>query len=443
MTEHFINEPGEYDPGIVKPGDSLYFKGGVTFPGIYVPAGEMGNKINVGSFDGLAKTNVFTAGSYMTVHDMIIDGKGRNYGMEVPPGEVHELSVLKVAWENCANGLALNEGGSDLLIRWCHLKNMQNSGFSINGSGFTNSYFLDNIINGPEKVQGNDGISIHDLGENNYPGKHHVIARNVISGFLREDGIDITAGEDIFALNNHLFNNRLGIYAGMNSKNVYAGGNKIDVGQFGILIDAQNVVAYNNKIKGKAGANSLIAIEDGYGNDIVAKIWNNNLIKNGAGAAIKVSQNRGHVKHITYGRNILKENDDIFQFANVGDAEVQEFENRNNVDMDDDFVPVTPIISGSPTFTVGIFPFILDDDDDVQLEDALKFDHNNVKRVIPVYLGALNCSGGEPIEPPIDPPIDPDPDEPTYLEKVEMFQKKLFQASRAFCDILREFSPEE
>ncbi len=214
------------------PGDQILFRrGDIWDEGLVISnAGTASQKILYGAYGvGTAPTidSDFQSGgilcykSYITIQDFIVKNTSNNAVSSAVTGGCYDMLFQRLEIHNSGNNaLAISKGGDGVMIDNVKVYNAGNNGIYMSGSAenkLSNVIVQNCYVSG---TGGNDGIVVHEDGDNNSAGDNFII-RNNYSELCAEQGFDITTGNNIHLYNNISKNNQQGgVVVGHTANNV-------------------------------------------------------------------------------------------------------------------------------------------------------------------------------------------------------------------------------
>lgn len=201
------------------PGDSILFNRNDTWnERLKVPtAGTSGLNILFGAYGTGSKPiidvlsndihSISCYRSFITFQDLVLKNSTSTTLAISVVGGCYGINVFRVEIINSGhNALAIANGGSDILIDSVRVINASNNGIILKGSEFnklSNAIVENCYVSGVTK---NDGIVVHEDGNNHTAGSNFII-RNNYAEFCAEQGFDLTTGTNIILRNNISKNN--------------------------------------------------------------------------------------------------------------------------------------------------------------------------------------------------------------------------------------------
>jgi len=224
----------EQETNNIVPGDKILFKRGCVWNDYVLVknSGMKNNNIYYGAYgngnyplfdlNNITKPAFFVSASYITLENISIMNTG-NQGMifENTQYGVYGIKINNINIFNTnSNGILHGRGGGDIIIENVTINKTKNAGIAIMGS--TVRKIHDVMIKNCFISNCYDGITIHEGNSTSMTsaGENFTLINNHCE-YNKEQGFDITSGNNILLLNNTSFNNNLGsIVIGHSASNV-------------------------------------------------------------------------------------------------------------------------------------------------------------------------------------------------------------------------------
>ena len=207
---------------MLRAGDSVYFKRGDRWTEqLIIPAGGIkGRPVTIGAYgdnerpiidvQNKAAGVVTCFHSHVTIQELSLMNSTNNALGVSCTGGCKEITIRDMEIRNAGNnGISISKGGDGVHIDGVSVYNASNNGIHLGGSPDNK---LSNVVVENCHISGtgaNDGITIHEDGDNNSAGKNFVLRNNYAEN-CAEQGFDITTGEQVLLLNNSSANNKQG-----------------------------------------------------------------------------------------------------------------------------------------------------------------------------------------------------------------------------------------
>ncbi len=206
----------------LRPGDSVYFNRGDTWTEtLDIPSGGIqGRPVTIGAYgDGKrplidvrneASSAITCSRSYVTIQDLSLANSKHNALGVACKGGCRGITIRNMDIRNAGkNAVSIANGGNAVHIDNVSVFNASNNGIHLGGS-LENK--LSNVVVENCHISGvgaNDGVTIHEDGDQNTAGSNFVLRNNYAEN-CAEQGFDITTGEHVLLLNNSSANNKEG-----------------------------------------------------------------------------------------------------------------------------------------------------------------------------------------------------------------------------------------
>ncbi|MCM2285989.1 MAG: right-handed parallel beta-helix repeat-containing protein [Desulfobacula sp.] len=197
-------------------------------------------------------------GAYLKIEDLSFQdttGTGLDFS------NCHHIDISNIELKNIGQNGILISGGSNYTISSSSISHISNSGIALIGStagSLSNTVIQDCQIS---NVRHNDGITLHKNATGADVGRNHIIRNNLLVS-CREQGIDVTSGQDILIEKNTTSGNGdSGVLIGHGAMNITIRSHRsIDERKYGIIAgDSWNVAITESKII-NPGSNSAFRL---------------------------------------------------------------------------------------------------------------------------------------------------------------------------------------